>query len=102
MISFSKLGMRSRLGNHLFQYAFLRSTAQRLGVKFYCPYWIGDTVFCLDDEDERSDSPSGIVEVYKEPYHYTGFNQLAFQISDGTDIEGYFQTEKYFYNEGVR
>ena len=49
MISFSKLGSFGRLGNQLFQYAFLRSTAARLGTRFHCPQWIGDRVLHLDD-----------------------------------------------------
>lgn len=101
MISFSTLGTRSGFGNHLFQYAFLRSTARRLGVKFYCPKWIGDSVFCLDDKNERAEAPTGIVSEYREPYDCTGLNESALQIGDGTNIQGYFQTEKYFDREQV-
>ncbi len=95
MISFSTLGTRSKLGNHLFQYAFLRSTALRLGVRFYCPRWIGDSAFHLDDSKERSEAPEGIESRYREPRNYTGLNASALGIRDGTEIEGYFQTEKY-------
>ena len=46
MIAFTRLGKMGQFGNQLFQYAFLyaflRTTAQRLGVKFYCHEWIGD------------------------------------------------------------
>src|SRR5262245_7132175 len=101
MISFSTLGTRSKLGNHLFQYAFLRSTAQRLGVQFYCPRWIGDSVFRLDDSKERSEAPEGIVCQYREPASYTGLNTSALEIRDGTEIGGYFQTEQYLERQSV-
>lgn len=102
MIAFPTLGKKSRLGNHLFQYAFLRTTAQRLGVKFYCPNWIGDSVFCLNDQNERATDPGPLPKAYKEPYTYTGLNQSALLIEDQTEIQGYFQTDKYFDTASVR
>ena len=102
MISYSDLGARSRFGNHLFQYAFLRTTARRLGVPFYCPRWHGDDVFCLEDEAERAAAPMEIVTEYVEPYENPGFNELALQIRDGTNIRGYFQTYRYLDREQVR
>lgn len=101
MISYSSLGRRSRLGNHLFQYAFLRATSKRLGVKFFCPQWDGDSFFKLNDNDERSNIPHEPIFEYKEPYHNTGFNKSALEIQDGTDIQGYFQTEKYLDRDDV-
>ena len=102
MISFSTLGTRSGLGNHLFQYAFLRTTAQRLGVQFYCPEWIGDFVFELNDSLERAGGNSSISSEYVEPRNYTGLNKSAICIQDGTNIQGYFQTEQYFNKDHVR
>ena len=103
MIAFQRLGAPGLgLGNALFQYAFLRTTARRLGVKYYCPPWIGDSVFCLDDEDERLQSlPNHPMEKYEEPSNYTGLNASALHIRNETDIEGYFQTEKYFQRDRV-
>lgn len=95
MISFSKLGTRSRLGNHLFQYAFLRSTAQRLGTQFYCPPWSGDEIFELNDSAERLSSPPTTKHLYTEPYANPGFNASATSITDETEIEGFFQSYKY-------
>ena len=54
MLSFSKLGNYGRLGNQLFQYAFLRMTARRLGTQFFCPKWDGDDIFNLNDEGALS------------------------------------------------
>lgn len=97
MVSFKNLGNHGRLGNQLFQYAFLRLTARRLGVKFYCPHWAGDELFLLSDGEERAKEPIGINKHYIEP-PYFGLNESALRIQDGADILGYFQTEKYFKN----
>ena len=86
MISFSRLGDYGRLGNQLFQYAFLRTTALRLGVKFYCPEWIGDSIFLLNDENEKAKEPVGIYRTYVEPSDNPGFNESAMRIEDGTEI----------------
>jgi hypothetical protein len=102
MISFKKLGYWGRFGNQLFQYAFLRTTAYRLGVKFYCPHWIGDEIFLLHDSAERVEKPTEIYQSYMEPPLHVGFNQNAMEIGDGTDIIGYFQTQKYWNGELVR
>ncbi|MCK9344979.1 MAG: alpha-1,2-fucosyltransferase [Candidatus Pacebacteria bacterium] len=93
MISFSKLGNYGRLGNQLFQYAFLRTQAERLGVKFYCPTWEGDSIFNLGDEGARC--AEFVPRTYYED-HSNGYNLDATQIQDGTDIAGFFQSDKYF------
>ncbi len=96
MISFSKLGNYGRLGNQLFQYAFLRLTAQRLNTNFYCPKWDGDDIFDLQDEDERASSPSNIIHTYPTGFINAGFTPEALSIADHTDMEGFFQSEKYY------
>lgn len=69
MISFSTLGKNGlRLGNQLFQYAFLRTQAEQLRVDFYCPHWIGDDIFSLKDHKIRSVEPTGIRSSYSEIY----------------------------------
>ena len=95
MISFAKLGHYGRLGNQLFQYAYLRTMARRLGVPFYCPRWDGDDIFDLDDADERASEPIGIVHTY-DPAPEAGFTPKALEISDGTEIQGFFQSERYY------
>jgi hypothetical protein len=95
MISFSKLGNYGRLGNQLFQYAFLRSSAKRLNTKFYCPKWDGDEIFELRDDLERATSASGIINYY-DPGKQAGFAYKAMQITDNTEIQGFFQSEKYY------
>jgi len=100
MISFSKLGSYGRLGNQLFQYAFLRSTAERLGTRFYCPTWEGDTLFDLNDTHLRADQPEGIVRTFGPP-HQAGFFQGGLAIEDGSEIEGFFQSEKFFHSRAA-
>lgn len=96
MIGFSKLGQYGRFGNQLFQYAFLRNTAQRLGVKFYCPDWLGDRYFELNDKEIRSSKPVHIDKYYVEPKGEPWYREDATAINDGTDILGHFQSEKYY------
>ena len=54
MFCMTRLGQMGRMGNQLFQYAFLRTLARRRGTQFFCPPWIGDEIFTLDDAAERS------------------------------------------------
>jgi hypothetical protein len=95
MISFTKLGSLGQLGNQLFQYAYLRASARRLGTTFYCPDWEGNRIFNLADESEREEGPVGITRAF-DSHPVVGFNPLALEIADGTEIMGYFQSEKYF------
>lgn len=96
MISFTKLGSFGRFGNQLFQYAYLRTTARRLNVKFYCPNWVGDRIFLLHDEEERAERPEGVVSVYKQPDNGPGFNGGDLLVTDNTDVEGFFQSFRLF------
>ena len=96
MISFSKLGQYGKFGNQMFQYVFLRTMAQRLDVKFYCPYWEGDSVFDLNDQEEKIECVDQIVNNFCQVKEDCGYQKEAMQISDGTEICGYFQSEKYF------
>jgi len=89
------------IGNLMFQYAFTRMTARRLGVKFYFPEWIGDKVFCLNDEDERATVIEGVHRKYVQTKSNSGFDEDALSITDGTDIYGYFQSEKYFLDRNL-
>lgn len=97
MISFQALG-RQQFGNQLFQYAFLRTTARRLGVRFYCPDWRGTGLLRLEDEEERELRAEGVDKTYVEPAGYFGLNASAQAITDGTDVYGFFQTEQYWHD----
>lgn len=102
MISFNKLGTYGRLGNQLFQYAFLRTTARRLGVIFFCPEWLGDSIFALDDDRERATGAIGIERSYLQPRHECGFDKGAMKIENDTEILGNFQSERYFHRDVVK
>src|SRR5258708_16889936 len=95
MISFSKLGNYGRLGNQLFQYAFLRVTAERLRTTFFCPAWEGDQIFDLRDEAIRADAPRGILHSF-DPAPQGGFFAPSLAIADNTEIQGFFQSDKYY------
>jgi hypothetical protein len=105
MLSYINLGKEGyRLGNQLFQYAFLRTEAEKLGVKFYCPRWIGDEIFDLNDQDIRinnlMDIDKGIQYYYKE-YESGDFSQNPIVIKDNTDISGHFESEKCFDKDSI-
>jgi Glycosyl transferase family 11 len=95
VLSFSKLGRYGRLGNQLFQYAYLRTQAERLGTTFYCPAWEGDDIFELDDAAAREPAAHGIRTQFNAHPH-SGFWLEACRISDHTEIEGFFQSERYY------
>jgi glycosyl transferase family 11 len=95
LISFPSLGTRGRLGNQLFQYAFLRTTARRLQTRFHCPEWIGDRVFHLDDAGERIDAQP-LAKRYRQSRTDVGFDPRAGRIEDGTEIAGFFQSARNF------
>lgn len=101
MISFDSPRLLGRFGNHLFQYAFLRTTAQRLGTKFYCPPWLGDKIFLLDDNAERADDDGNFKTEYRERRSGKRFDKLSLNIKDGTKIHGFFQSEDYFDRDQV-
>ena len=102
MLSFTKLGNYGKLGNQMFQYAFIRCHARRLGVKFTCPPWVGDTIFKLNERDEKSPELGPVQTHYKAEIGFPGYNEEAMQIQDGTDVLGYLQSEKYFDAKSVR
>ena len=95
MISFSKLGNYGRLGNQLFQYAFLRVTAKRLKTTFFCPAWEGDQIFDLKDDEIRAVAPQGIVHHFDSAPE-AGYCPRALEITDHSEIQGFFQSNKYY------
>jgi len=101
MISFTKLGKMGRLGNQLFQYAFLRTQAEKLNVKFYCPKWVGDDIFNLNDNSIRAKYPKNITT--EKFFAFNNINLIEkIGIQDHNEISGYFESEKYFEKNNVR
>lgn len=94
MISLSQLGNMGRLGNQLFQYAFLRSTATKLGVKFWCPEWEGDSIFDLNDKNQRlNDRP--VLSSWHAPETECGWIE-NWEPKNNVDYVGYFGSPKFF------
>ena len=100
MISFARQGEFGRLGNQLFQYAYVRSQAKRLGTKFYCPLWIGDGIFDLKDEGEKTPAFKAQYQYVESAFRH-GFSVEAASIKDDTDVAGFFQSERFFSKEDV-
>ncbi len=94
-----------RLGNQLFQYAFLRTQSEKLGTKFYCPKWIGDDIFDLQDQDLREydliKTKNEIKNYYTES-RKTSFSRKPVSIKDNTNISGSFESEKCFDKVAVK
>jgi hypothetical protein len=49
LITMSRLGRVCQWGNHLVQYAFLRTYAAEHGAKYACPRWVGQYLFGFRD-----------------------------------------------------
>ena len=100
-VSFNGLGNEGRLGNQMFQYAFIRGMSKRYGYDFIIP----------DANANRFDN-YGLFDCFKLEGCKTGegsyptlecrdtaFNQKFLDdCSDNTNCSGVFQTEKYFAN----
>lgn len=101
MITCQSLGLNGRFGNQMFQYATLYALGKDLQYTFGVPYNTkspNDKLnFCLPECFDLSakDSSSFIfTSVYIETEFF--YQKEIKNILDGTDIRGYFQTEKYF------
>jgi len=102
MITFNKIGNYGLFGNQMFQYATLYSIAHTRKYEFGVPYsnrssdkWHD---FCLPDcfNNLTAKDCTNIVQPYRAQEHNFCYNAGIFGIRDGTDICGYFQSEKYF------
>ncbi len=103
MLSYSKLGKHNdRMGNQLFEYAFLRTQSERLGVDFYCPKWIGDDIFHLNDAKMRTSDSIGIINYYSEAFPIRDYDRKSLKIMDNTEVFGYFESEKNFDTNNAR
>jgi len=102
MLTCNTLGKMGRIGNQMFQYATLYAIAKQNGYDFGVPYSRVNSsdefskfhlpeIFSLSAKDS---SHIPVTKVFQEKQHH--FDPDVLNISDDTDIFGYFQTEKYF------
>ena len=110
IVTMSSLGKFARFGNQLFQYAFLKISAQKSGAKVECSSWIGQTLFGHNDATvsklfppaiERRDSGESLFDVVPELIPYiekitgnksslVGSEVLNYGLSN-CDLWGFFQ-----------
>lgn len=89
MISFKKLGDMGRLGNQLFQMAATIALALRNNDDYVFPLWPSEPFFSLTN-CFSANIPNG--PTFKE----TGFTYSPIPYQPNIDLEGFFQSEKYF------
>lgn len=103
-ISFNDLGRAGRLGNQMFQYAALRGIAKNRGFNWMIPdkdaprpdnYGLFDA-FKLTNCKPENIGEQNFRQISWREFHFN--EELYNQCPDNIDIDGYFQTEKYFQN----
>ena len=110
MITNLNIGYNGRFGNQLFQFASLVGISEKNGFKAIIPYKNLNSVVqtsmdgnsfnakfelnnCFEINDDFFGDP--IVKYNKQESHFH-FDESFFSIPDFTNLNGYFQTEKYF------
>ena len=100
-VSFNGLGNEGRLGNQMFQYAFIRGMSKRYGYDFIIPDANANRFdnYGLFDCFELEGCKTGEGSYPTLECRDTAFNQKFLDdCSDNTNYSGVFQTEKYFVN----
>ena len=100
-VSFNGLGNEGRLGNQMFQYAFIRGMSKRYGYDFIIPDANANRFdnYGLFDCFELEGCKTGEGSYPTSECRDTAFNQKFLdECTDNTNYSGVFQTEKYFAN----
>ncbi|OCB70596.1 alpha-1,2-fucosyltransferase [Flavobacterium piscis] len=90
MITFSKLGNKGNLGNHLFQIASTVGLAQKYGHTYSFPEWSYSSYF--KNQIPVLQKENSFKKVKEEKYNYYDW-KLG---NDNYDLDGWLQSEKYF------
>ena len=107
MIGFNALGRMGRLANQMFQYASLKGIARNVGTDIIIPFWpdemddgmgnmLRSELFdSFDLEVQQGLLNNGHAPVVNERFFH--FDEELFKLCpDHVNLQGYFQTEKYF------
>jgi len=91
MITYSRLGTRGNLGNQLFQIASVTGIARKYGHDYFFPRWRYSDFF-------ENQLPAGIQDESFIHLKEAEFNYHEWDIAADRnyDLEGWFQSEKYF------
>jgi len=92
-----RINLVGQLGNQMYQYAFCRSLANKLGYNFYCGK--GVNLRFGDNNDKiiykHFDIPEGIIDGEIETHYIEEKNNIN-SIKNNTLLHGFYQNEKYF------
>lgn len=104
-ITFKKLGMYGKLGNQLFQIAAVVSYAKRYRMDYFLPEWSNRWTEGIDmtqifkgpfNVDDR------VLHADTEDFREKSMTYSEIPISNRLNLEGYFQSERYFEEDLIR
>lgn len=101
MISYNSLGRNGRLGNQMFQYAALKGIASKHGYSYCIPYsmfinpWTDHQLnTCFKLNKNLIYSTQNTTTISEKSFN---FDKVLFEnCEDNINLDGYFQSEKYF------